>query len=187
MRVAPLAPLVRAIDRATNGLSRLNVALGSASGLSTMFLILIIVPDVIARSFFGFTIPFASEIAVLLLSCKIFLGLPGAQASRANYHVSFLTSHLPTGVSHAVRLISLALSLLLVSLLAWYVGQEAVRSVQNGEAIFVGANQFIVWPQRIVIAVGLALLTLQLIADLIREAAGLGNPMVKQEGGSALA
>src|SRR3546814_14470926 len=74
-----------------NAVSRFNTGLGSASGLATMLMMMIIVPDVILRATISFTIPLATEIGVLLLICKIFLGMPGAQASRANFHVSVLS------------------------------------------------------------------------------------------------
>src|SRR3546814_20944860 len=60
-----------------NAVSRFNTGLGSASGLATMLMMMIIVPDVILRATISFTIPLETEIGVLLLICKIFLGMPG--------------------------------------------------------------------------------------------------------------
>src|SRR3546814_7553382 len=73
-----------------NAVSRFNTGLGSASGLATMLMMMIIVPDVILRATISFTIPLATEIGVLLLICKIFLGMPGAQ--RSEEHTSELQS-----------------------------------------------------------------------------------------------
>lgn len=169
------------VGRLTNAISRFNVGLGSASGLSTMLLILIIVPDVIARKFLGFTIPFASEMAVFLLVCKIFLGLPGAQASKANFHVTLISGRLPARAARILKIVTLTLSLVLIAMLGWYATHEAVRSTGAGEAVYVGANQFPVWPQRIVVSIGLVLLGVQLLVDLVRAAAGLPEAEVKRE------
>lgn len=166
----------------TNALSRFNVALGSGSGISTMFLMLILVPDVMARKFLGFTIPFASELAVTLLMGKIFLGLPGAQASQAHFNVMILTGHLPPKVKRVVHIFALTMSLVLIALLAWYTSSEAITATRRAEAVFVGSREYSIWPQRIIVAIGFVFLAAQLSADLLRALLGLPACEIQREG-----
>lgn len=161
------------IRAATDVWSRLCVGLGSASGVSTAMFMLLIVPDVLMRSFLNRTIPFASEIAVFLLICKIYLGMAGAQASLANFHVTLLLERLSPRSARYLNIVSFTASLVFVALLAWYCSAEAVRSTLSEEAIFVGAKNFAIWPQRIIVAIGLVLLAVQLALQLLRICLGL--------------
>src|SRR3546814_5006336 len=98
-----------------------------------MLMMMIIVPDVILRATISFTIPLATEIGVLLLICKIFLGMPGAQASRANFHVSVLTELLGERWRKALRLATTLISIGIIGLLAWLTTQEAVYATGIGD------------------------------------------------------
>src|SRR3546814_2883141 len=101
-----------------------------------MLMMMIIVPDVILRATISFTIPLATEIGVLLLICKIFLGMPGAQASRANFHVSVLTELLGERWRKALRLATTLISIGIIGLLAWLTTQEAVYATGIGETSY---------------------------------------------------
>ncbi|MFC3678435.1 TRAP transporter small permease subunit [Ferrovibrio xuzhouensis] len=165
-----------------NAVSRFNTGLGSASGLATMLMMMIIVPDVILRATISFTIPLATEIGVLLLICKIFLGMPGAQASRANFHVSVLTELLGERWRKALRLITTLISIGIIGLLAWLTTQEAVYATGIGETSY-GIYPFPIWPERIIVAIGFVLLTIQLIADVIRTMTGLPDDIAPEGSG----
>jgi TRAP-type C4-dicarboxylate transport system permease small subunit len=175
------APYAASMKRLIDGVSEFNVKLGSASGMSTMLLMLIIVPDILLRKFFSVTIPLVAEIAVLLLIGKIFLGLPGAQASGANFHVSFFTERLAPVWQRRIRLAHTAFATLMVGMLAWLTALEAISSTQQGEITF-GVDPFPVWPGRIVLAIGLCLLTGQLFLDTLRVAFGFPEAARPVEG-----
>lgn len=159
------------LKRLIDAYSGFSVRLGSASGISTMLLMLIIVPDVLLRKFFSVTIPFAAEIAVLLLAGKIFLGLAGAQASGANFHVSFFSERLGPAWQRRLRLAHSLFAMAVIGLLAWLTTLEAIKSTAQGEISF-GVDPFPIWPGRIVLAFGLCILAMQLLLDTLRVAFG---------------
>lgn len=168
-------------ERCIGALTRFNIGLGSASGLSTLLMMLIIVPDVVGRKFFNVTVPAAAEIGVFLLLGKIFLGLPGAQASEANFHVAVITERLSERWRLRLRLVATVLAFGVFALLSVLSIGEAFNSWQRNEVTY-GVHTFPVWPGRILVAVGLSLLTLQLLADACRLIFGLRPPGVEREG-----
>jgi TRAP-type C4-dicarboxylate transport system permease small subunit len=151
--------------------SRFSVALGSLSGISTMILMLIIVPDVIGRKFFNAPIPGASETGVLLLICKIFLGLPGAEASGSNFRVTILREILGPRWRRLFDLCTTLIAACVFGLIAKMSIDAAIRSTVRGEISF-GVIAFPLWPGKIVLAAGLVLLTIQLMVDALRLALG---------------
>lgn len=174
---APRAPGTR-MQRVLHSITRFNISLGSASGISTMLMMLIIVPDVLMRKFLGVTIPAAAEISVLLLIGKIFLGLPGAQASDANFHVSLFTQSMSSANRRRVKLVTLFISVFIIALLSWLSIKEAIHATLRNEVSF-GVVAFPVWPGKIVIAAGFTLLGLQLLVDLVREKIGAAEHVVE--------
>ncbi|HEX7075493.1 MAG TPA: TRAP transporter small permease [Hyphomicrobiaceae bacterium] len=165
-----------------NAVSRFNTGLGSASGLATMLMMMIIVPDVILRATISFTIPLATEIGVLLLICKIFLGMPGAQASRANFHVSVITELLGARWQARFKLVTTLISIGVIGLLAWLTMQEAIYATGIGETSY-GIYPFPIWPERIIVAIGFILLTVQLVADAIRILTGVSDDVAPEGSG----
>jgi TRAP-type C4-dicarboxylate transport system permease small subunit len=157
---------------AVTAYSRFSIALGSLSGLSTMLLMLIIVPDVIGRKFFNTPIPGVAETGVLLLVCKIFLGLPGAQASGSNFSVTVLHGLLSARWRRGVDAATTLIAAVVFGLMARMSVFSAIRSTQRGEISY-GVIAFPIWPGRIILSIGLVLLTLQLLVDVVRLVAGM--------------
>jgi TRAP-type C4-dicarboxylate transport system permease small subunit len=171
------------IARIVDGYSRFCIALGSLSGLSTMILMLIIVPDVIGRKFFNAPIPGASETGVLLLICKIFLGLPGAQASGSNFSVTVLREMMSPRWRRISDLVMTLIAAGVFAVIARASVFNAIRSTERGEISF-GVIAFPIWPGKIILAFGLILLTIQLVMDVLRLACGLDEtrPSEPEEG-----
>lgn len=167
------------VSKAVRALSKFHVGLGSASGIATAMLLFVIIPDVVGRSLFSYTIPAAAEIGVLLLLCKIFLGLPGAQASDAFFNAGAFVALLPERGQRMVKIATTLIALSVVALLAVLTTHEAIQSTISGETSY-GVHAVPVWPGRIVVALGLSLLALQLLADVVRLAMGVAG--VDREG-----
>lgn len=160
------------MTRLADWIERLHVSLGSISGIVTIAMIALILPDVILRKFFAATIPAASEANILLLVVMVYLGLAGAQARGAHFRVRLLTDRLPEGVNRVLEAPMLVLALGALGLLAWMTTRSATTSVQRGEASF-GVVAFPLWPGRVAVAAGLWLLCLQVVVDLLRLALGV--------------
>jgi TRAP-type C4-dicarboxylate transport system permease small subunit len=137
--------------------------------------VLIIVPDVIGRKFFNAPIPGASERGVLLLVCKIFLGLPGAQASGSNFSVSLIHGMMSPSQRRVADATTTLIAAVVFGLMARMSVVSAIRSTERGEISY-GVIAFPIWPGRIVLAIGLILLTLQLLIDVLRLASGMETP-----------
>src|SRR5690606_10883924 len=73
-----------------HSISRINIAISSGSGLATGAMMVVIIIDVIGRAFFASPMPLATEISVMLLIAKVFLGMSGAQATDSNFQVTVL-------------------------------------------------------------------------------------------------
>jgi TRAP-type C4-dicarboxylate transport system permease small subunit len=144
--------------------SRLSCGLAVATGFLIGLIVIIVCLDVAARALLGGSIQSAGEVAILLMVAQIFLGFGGAQAEKANFSVELVTNALPAGIRRALTVLTLALASAAIGLLAYYSWRRAITSYEQGEATY-GVIAFPVWPNRIVIALGLTVLAVQLLAD----------------------
>lgn len=160
--------MIATIDR----IERVLVALGSISGVATVVMILAVVPDIIARNFYNVALHGVGELCVALLVIMVFFGLAGAQVQGAHFKVSMLeTIWGQNRIIRTLKYFGIILSIGVFTLITWLTGVNAWRSFVQGE-MELGVATFPVWPQRMVVTVGLALLTLQLTLDLLRLIAG---------------
>lgn len=153
-------------------IERMHIALGSLSGIATIIMIALVVPDIIMRKFFSATIPGASEANVLLLVIMVYVGLASAQARSAHFRVTLLTDRLPAGVARSLQALMLILAICGFGLLAAMTTENAIASFRRGESSF-GVIAFPLWPGRIAVAAGLWLLCLQFLLDLLRTMTGI--------------
>jgi TRAP-type C4-dicarboxylate transport system permease small subunit len=160
------------LAKAIRALSKFHIGLGSASGIATALILFVIIPDVVGRALFSYTIPAAAEIGVLLLLCKIFLGLPGAQASNAFFNADAVVNLLSPRWRRWVQVATTLVAFVVVTIIASITAQEALQSTLAGEVSY-GVHSVPIWPGRIVVALGLSLLALQLLADTARLILGI--------------
>ncbi len=155
------------LDRMIATVEKFNLRMGTLGGLITVALTATIVPDVIARSFFNTALYGMSETSVLLLVLMVYVGLPGAQVLKGHYRITIIDNLIgPTG-RRALEIVRHAICLAVGIIFTWYAAGAAWSSTANFESSY-AVIRFPVWPGRIVIAVGLALLTIQFMIDLIQ-------------------
>lgn len=147
-------------------MSRFSIAVGSLSGAATGLMMVIILTDVIGRAFFASPLPLATEISVMLLIVKIFLGMAGAQATDSNFQVTVMIDMLSPRWRRRQRIFSLLVAFCGVSVIAWLSVDYAITSTAQGEASF-GVHSWPIWPERIILAAGLGLLVVQIFFDLV--------------------
>ncbi|MEX2519604.1 MAG: TRAP transporter small permease [Paracoccaceae bacterium] len=147
-------------------MSRFSIAVGSLSGAATGLMMMVIVTDVIGRAFFASPLPLATEISVMLLIVKIFLGMAGAQATDSNFQVTVAIDMLSPRWRRRQRILSLVVALAGVSVIAWFSIDYAISSTLEGEMSF-GVHAWPIWPERIILAAGLGLLVVQILFDLV--------------------
>ncbi len=149
-----------------NTISRINIAISSGSGLATGAMMVVIIIDVIGRAFFATPMPLATEISVMLLIAKVFLGMGGAQATDSNFQVTVLIDQLTPGWRRAQQVLSLVIALCGIGVISWLSVRYAITATEQGEMSF-GVHPWPIWPERIIVAAGLCLLTVQILNDLV--------------------
>ncbi len=152
-------------------ITALNRVLATWAGLLTALITVIVCIDVASRGLFNRSIQGASEFVVLLLVALVFLGFAGAEAKGENFSVTILVHALRPGVQRALKGVTSLISLVAVGLLAWTSWSRAIVATRAGEESY-GTIAFPVWPSRLLIAFGLTMLALQLIAGLLDILAG---------------
>lgn len=174
------------MNRILSGIQKVNLALGTFSGLLVMGLVIAVVPEVMSRSLFGLSILGASEASVLILVITVFFGLAGAQVRREHFRVVVLETQLSGGWLRAVTLVRMVICVLAAAALSWYSIRGAYTSTLRQEMSY-AVIAFPLWPARIVIATGFVMLTLQYIVDLILELRGGSSHTVETIPGEGLA
>jgi TRAP-type C4-dicarboxylate transport system permease small subunit len=150
---------------------KLPFGLGVVSGFGVLLIMLAVSLDVFSRSLFNRPIDGTTELAELLLVALIFLGLAAAQQQRLNYTVEIVVEMLPAGLRRACEIFGLLVSLGVVAVLFWYSAQQGLKSFAANELNY-GSVPFPIWPARLIIAVGLGLLALQLVIDVFKTLSG---------------
>ena len=156
----------------TSSLGRVvNVALV----LATVSLFTILVStnaNIVARFVFDKPIGGVVELGKTLLIAIVFLVIASTQAGKRNVRVELLLNRLSPKRHAAADFIAYLVGLAIFTLITWCTGVEAYSSWQVGEYYF-GAIPFPIWPAKVVICIGSALLCLQLSADLFGLIAGV--------------
>lgn len=149
----------------------LTAELGALSGLGTLAIMVVVVIDVTGRALFNAPLPGGNEFCELLLVGMIFLGLAAAQRKRQHFEIEMAILHLPPALRRWVDVFRWLVSVAVVGLLAWLSARQAWSSLINAEASY-GTVSFPLWPARLVLAFGLALLAVQYAMDTAKRALG---------------
>ena len=130
------------------------------SGVVTLLLMLLVVAEVVLRDLFGSSLGGSIELSEVALVFLVFLGVAYAQQADAHVSTNLLTARIPPRAASVLKSVAM-LAMTVVLLWATYV--TAIRgwdSMRAGEARF-GLRSVPVWPARLMIPVGLLLLSLE--------------------------
>jgi TRAP-type C4-dicarboxylate transport system permease small subunit len=122
--------------------------------------------DVIGTQVFGQPIHGALEITESTMVVIVFGALTYAQIRRNHIRVELFYTRVSPRAQAAMDVFAHAMAVLFFGLLLWQAVNEAIISVGIDESTF-GLIRFPLWPARIILAAGTALLILQLVLDLI--------------------
>lgn len=154
--------------------SAISRTMSAISGLGLIVLLFITVSDVVGRYFFNFSIPGAVEIVEVALVVVVFAAMGPAEFAKVHIRTQIVTGRVPRHVANVMRLIGMlgAISLVLwATLLTWSAG---LRSLSVGELRF-GLARIPVWPARVSIPFGLAILAVALGMTLLYHFIGGGE------------
>ena len=145
-----------------------------------VILMLDVVVDVCAR-WLKTPISGVFELNGLLIGINIFLGVALVQKMRKQITVTFLSEHLSDFARHVIEACLTCFFMVFFGFMCYVYTGRAIEAVQTNEVI-IGYIQFPLSPMKIVMALGLFLLTIQLALDVIwniQRAISAHNPEAK--------
>jgi TRAP-type transport system small permease protein len=134
-------------------------------GISLLSLMLLGVTDILLTELFHIPIPGALEISESLLVSCVFMPLAWVQSRQRHIGMNFLRMHLGPKMRHVLDLFVGLCSLAFYCLLAWQGWLLAFRSLASREYA-AGLLAIPLYPAKIVLAIGISLMVIELIKQL---------------------
>ena len=107
--------------------------LAYAGVLALMSAMLLVIADIVARKWIGFSIKGTLDVQQLAQVACVFLVLPLAFLNESNITVDFITDRLPPRALSMLRCAVQLLCALLLAAIAWYSAEQALMQVRNGD------------------------------------------------------
>ncbi|WP_299938185.1 TRAP transporter small permease subunit [uncultured Nitratireductor sp.] len=148
---------------------RISLGLNYIAQAMVLILIASMLYEVVARYVFGAPTLWAFDIAYMSTGVLFVLGAAQALREDAHVRIDFLSSRIPVRVRGAIDGFAfLAVLCPVFTWLALIAGQRALRAWQTGEVEHVSPWAPLMWPFYSALAIGLAALALQLVAEGLR-------------------
>lgn len=154
------------IERASRGTALL-------AGAAVLAMALLISLDVLMRYFLDRPLLFVDEVASLLQVLVIFGGLAYTFLVGGHVRVDLVTAHVPAAARARLRMVSLALGLAFVLVVAWVTTQSALTAYRYGRVSAV--MLYPLWIPMLFIPLGLVLLAAAMAAALVRQSTVAGR------------
>lgn len=122
----------------------------------------------VVGSYLGHPVPGAYEVTESTMVLVVFGGLAYAQIKRKHIRVELVYLRMPPRGQSMMDIVSDLAALLFFGLLVWQGWNEAVFSIEIGEATS-GIVRFPLWPARILLVFGAGLFIAQMTLDLIED------------------
>lgn len=154
------------VRRFTAVVAKISHVGGYIAGLTTLLLCLLIVVDVAAR---WLDVPLTGVLEIsqyLFMPILVFLSLSFAQSIGEHIRATVLIDRLTVRGALTVNLAAQAVTLVTTVVLA-LAAAESARQATSIQLQAVGAIEFALWPIKIVVAVGLFMLALQVFSGLV--------------------
>lgn len=130
------------------------------SGALTLVLLVMLVAEVAVREFVGRSLLGTIELSEVLLVLIVALGAAYAQRTGAHVSTDLVTSRFAPLTAAVIRVSGMLVAAGFLFWTAWASAERGWESFESGEARF-GITSVPVWPARLVLPFGLALLALQ--------------------------
>lgn len=126
-------------------------------------LVAIVMADVLARNFFGMSIQWAQELAVVFLGATVWLGLSGAAMQGQLFGISLFVDRLPARAAVYAQLVAD----FLMMLIALRVIQAAVAQVATARFTTFLTLGWPKWIMAVLLATGMALILVGRIVQMV--------------------
>ena len=154
------------MDVFRESLRRVALAILLLGGIGTMAAMFLGTIEVVGTQILKRPIPGALELTESTMVLIVFGALAYAQIRRGHIRVELVYTKMGPRVQAAMDVFANLAAMVFFGLLLWQSYHEAVYSLQIGEAT-VGLIRFQLFPARLILSVGTALLLLQLVLDTI--------------------
>ena len=153
-----------------------RVAGGAAllAGFATLAIVLLISYDVTMRYFFNEPQVFVDELASFLEVLVIFGGAAFTFRAGGHVRVDLITGHLHPARRAGLRVLTLLLGVVFLSIVLWVTTQSAITAYQYGRVSAV--MLYPLWMPMAVIPAGLALMAVAMLMTLLRQARVMLGP-----------
>lgn len=143
-------------------------ACAGIAGLATFAIMWVIDINALSRKLFNWPLPAGVEVTQALLPAVIMLPFAFALLGRQHVNTVVLVSAMPPRAQRAVSVFWMLCGCLLFAAVTWGTWRYAMRSYAMNEQVWGATVQFPMWPSKMVIAVGTALLSLQFLLEALR-------------------
>lgn len=121
-----MSALERAADRFFDRLAFTGVLL-------LMTAMLVVMADIVARKWFGYSIRGTIDIQQLAQMACVFFVLPLAFLREANITVDFITDRMPARMQSVLRCTVQVLCALMLAAIAWFSAEQAAMQIRSGD------------------------------------------------------
>ena len=148
------------------GIRWTGAILAIVTSVSIVVMMVVGAADVLGVALFRMPVPATFEITELMMVCAVFGGMAYAQAQQKHIRVLFLVRHFSRRVRGVLELVAVLVGVVFFSLLTWRCAVYFWQSWSDGET---GTSlvKFPLYPSKLIMLIGAALMTLQLLVDLI--------------------
>jgi TRAP-type C4-dicarboxylate transport system permease small subunit len=159
---------VEGLKAARSLIERIIRSTATAGMIVLIPLMLITTGDVLGRSVFNKPITGTFELSEYMLAVVVLLGAAYTQQVKGHVTVEFLTSRLSRRTEQVCRVITLALSLFIVTILVWQGFTLAIEETGVTDQLRIPRAPF-----KMLVGIGCGLLWLQILLDLIDALSGV--------------
>ncbi|MDF1790723.1 MAG: TRAP transporter small permease [Thalassobaculaceae bacterium] len=149
-------------------LRRVAIIVLLIGGIGTMAAMFLGTIEVVGTQILHTPVPGALELTESTMVLIVFGALSYAQIRRSHIRVELIYTNMGPRTRAAMDVFANLAALVFFGLLLWQAYHEAVYSLQIGEAT-VGLIRFPLFPARLILAIGTAMLILQLLLDMITD------------------
>jgi TRAP-type C4-dicarboxylate transport system permease small subunit len=137
--------------------------------LCLVALIVLIIMEIITRTFLGFSFEIVDEVGGYLLVALTFISLPTCLAAGAFHRVELVMGHLSPHSRILVRLVFTGVIFLFVLVLDYYLGRVVVQSYEQ-EAVAMTRLATPFWIPQLFMPLGITALAFTLLRRIVRDA-----------------
>lgn len=166
---------MRGLVRAVDGVSRV---FGSVAAVLVIVLVVLMLYDVVLRYLFNAPTEWGNDLNTWLMGASFVLSIAYAMSTDSHVRVDLLYSR---QTRPRIRIFDLVgLTLIILPTVGWVtlgLFDHFMTAYYSGERSGSGGWNPIVWPFKLVMLIGFAVLTLQIVAEIIKRVASLmGRP-----------